>query len=99
MTCDKVQLFLRGRRISAIAALSWTSGIVDVDLTTESVNSVIFYGFVCGALTRNMHPYDGLSQNSVVVMDNCSIHHVYKIQQLLDDADITVIYLPHTALI
>ena len=88
------KLLVRGRRISAIAALSWTSGIIDVDLTTESVNGDAFYDFVCSTLIPNMYPYDGTSPNSVVVMDNCSIHHVAEVQQLLDDAGIPVIYLP-----
>ena len=84
------RLLVRGKRISAIAALSWTTGIVDVDLTTESVNGDAFYDFVCSTLIPNMHPYDGLSPNSIVVMDNCSIHHVAEVQQLLDDAGIPV---------
>ena len=85
------KLLVRGRWISAIAALSWTSA---VDLTTESVNGDTFYDFICGTLIPNMHPYDGLNPNSVVVMDNCSIHHVDEVQQLLDEAAIPVIYLP-----
>ena len=70
-------------RISAIAAMSWNEGILDVDLTSESVNGDTF---VCATLIPNMHPYDGQSPNSVVVMDNCSNHHT--------TAGIVVIYLP-----
>ena len=64
--------------------------IIDVDLTTESVNDDAFYDFVCSTLIPNMHPYDRTGPNSVVVMDNCSIHQV---QQLLDDAGIPIICL------
>ena len=52
------RLLARGKRVSAIAAMCW-SGILDVDLTTESVNGDAFYDFVCGTLIPNMHPYDG----------------------------------------
>ena len=90
--CQK--LLVRGQRISAIAALSWTSGIIDADLTTSSVDGAAFYDFVCSTLIPNMHLYDGICPNSVVVMDNCSIHHVTEVQHLLDDAGIPVIYLP-----
>ena len=90
--CHK--LLARGRRISTIAAMSWSEGILDVDLTSESVNGDTFYDFICGTLIPNMHPYDGQSQNSVVVMDNCSIHHTNRVQQLLDDVGIILIYLP-----
>ena len=90
--CQK--LLVRGKRVSAIAAMSWNEGILDVDLTSESVNGDAFYDFVCGTLIPNMHPYDGQSPNSVVVMDNCSIHHIDRVQQLLDNAGIIVIYLP-----
>ena len=90
--CHK--LLARGKRISAIAAMSWNEGILDVDLTSESVNGDTFYDFVCATLIPNMHPYDGQSPNSVVVIDNCSIHHTDRVQQLLDNAGIVVIYLP-----
>lgn len=88
------KLLVRGRRISAIAALSWTGGILDVEITNESVDGDKFYDFLCGTLIPSMHPYDGLSSNSVVIMDNCSIHHVNEVQQLLDNAGILVFYLP-----
>ena len=87
------RLLARGNRVSAIAAMCW-NGILDVDLTTESVNGDAFYDFVCGTLIPNMHPYDGQSPNSVIVMDNCSIHHTNRVQQLLDNAGIILIYLP-----
>lgn len=44
--------------------------------SANSVDGDAFYDFVCSTLIHNMHPYDGVSPNSVVVMDNCSIHHV-----------------------
>ena len=41
-----------------------------------------------------MNPYDGEADNSILVMDNCSIHHVEEIVELLQRAGILVIFLP-----
>ena len=41
-----------------------------------------------------MLPYDGSSPKFVVVMDNCSIHHIHEVSELLEDAGILLIYLP-----
>lgn len=87
------RLLVRGTRISTIAAMSWT-GIVGFEVTTESVNGEKFCEFVKGTLIPNMLPYDGLNPTSVIVMDNCSIHHVLEVQELLDSAGIVLIYLP-----
>ena len=41
-----------------------------------------------------MLPYDGINPNSVVVMDNCAIHHVDEVRRLLEDAGIMLVDLP-----
>lgn len=41
-----------------------------------------------------MHSFDGTSPKSIVIMDNCSIHHVTEIQQLFDQVGILVVFLP-----
>jgi hypothetical protein len=86
-------LFVRGKRISAIAALSH-QGILDVSLTTMSVDGEMFCDFIRGYLIPNMMPYNGVNPNSVVVMDNCAIHHVQGVQELLEAAGIVILYLP-----
>ena len=40
-----------------------------------------------------MHPYDGSPLRSVVLMDNCSIHHVDEGVDLFEAASIKVIFL------
>ena len=90
-TCKR--LLIRGRRISAIAALSY-QGIMDVSITSQSVDGDKFCDFVRGCLIPNMMPFDGTNPTSVVVMDNCSVHHVQEVNQLLEDAGIVSIYLP-----
>ena len=41
-----------------------------------------------------MLPFDGVNHTSIVVMDNCSIHHVAEVKSALDDAGILLMYLP-----
>ena len=48
----------RGKRISAIAAIS-CEGLVGVELTTGSVNAEKFLEFVQGTLIPEMEPFDG----------------------------------------
>ena len=69
--------------------MCWDKGILDVEVTTNSVNSEMFCDFVGGTLIPNMLL---LNPTSIVVMDNCSIHHVTEVKSMLDDAGI-LIYL------
>ena len=80
------QLLVRGQRISAIAAMCWDKGILDVETTMNSVNGEMFSDFVRGSLIPNMHPFDG--QNPT------SIHHVAEVKSLLEEAGILLIFLP-----
>ena len=79
--------------MSAIAAIS-CDGLLGVELTTGSVDGGKFVDFVRGTLIPNMHPFDGMSSNSIVVMDNCAIHHVPEVYKLFDDTGILVLFLP-----
>lgn len=83
----------RRKRVSAIAAIS-CDGLLGVELTTGSVDGGKFIDFVRGTLIPNMHPFDGMSSNSIVVMDNCAIHHVSEVYQLFEDTGILVLFLP-----
>ena len=83
----------RGKRISAIAAIS-CEGLVGVELTTGNVNADKCLEFVQGTLIPEMEPFDGTKRKSIVVLDNCSIHHARSVKDTLQDAGILVIYLP-----
>ena len=52
------RLLVRGKRISAIAAMS-SEGLLDVELSTGAVNADKFADFVRGSLIPNMQPFDG----------------------------------------
>ena len=52
-----------------------------------------FYEFARGSLIPNL-PFNGQNSKSVVIMDNCSIHHVDCVEQLFRDAGILVLFSP-----
>ena len=87
------RLLVRGKRVSAIAALS-TEGLVALELTDGSVDGDAFFDFIRGSLIPEMNPFDGCSPTSVAVMDNCSIHHTDDVAELFHSAGILLIYLP-----
>ena len=76
------RLLARGQRISAITALT-KDGILATELRTGTTDSDTFYDFLRGWLIPSMHPYDGVAPKSILIMDNCSIHHVQDVLDLL----------------
>ncbi len=83
----------RGHRISAIAAMDCT-GIVELELINGSVDSDIFFDFIRGSLLPQLQPFDGTSPHSVVILDNCSIHHVESIHELFEASGVLLLFLP-----
>ena len=41
-----------------------------------------------------MQPFDGENTWSILVLDNCSVHHVQEVSKLLDEAGILHFFLP-----
>ena len=41
-----------------------------------------------------MQPFDGENTRSILVLDNCSVHHVQEVSELLDEAGILHFFLP-----
>lgn len=88
------RMLVRGRRFSAIAAIC-TEGLVALELKSgSSVDSQVFYDFIRGDLIPQMNPFDGSSPKSIVIMDNCAVHHVLEVKQLFDAVGIPVFFLP-----
>ena len=87
------RLLHRGNRISAIIAMC-TDGIIALELFQGTLNGDRFLDFLRGSLIPEMQPFDGLSPQSVLVLDNCSVHHVSTAIDLLREAGTLVIFLP-----
>ena len=68
-------LLVRGERISAVACIS-ISGLLDVKTVTGNTDGDTFYDFVQTHLLPILQPYNGSNPHSVVIMGNCSIHHM-----------------------
>ena len=83
----------RGKRVSAICALSM-NGVLWVDLTHGSVDGSKFFDFIRGKLIPEMQPFDGQNENSILILDNCAIHHIQEVKDVLRAAGILVFFLP-----
>ena len=86
-------IFVRGERLSAIAIMS-VNGILDVCVRAGTTNSETFYEFTERCLLPHLQPFNGINPHSVVVMDNCSIHHVAGIADMIEEVGAIVHFLP-----
>ena len=84
---------IRGKRYSAIAAMC-VDGIVDVHITTESVNGDIFCDFNERYLQPQLLPFDGTNPKSVVILDNAAIHHAHPAIELIEETGALAVFLP-----
>ena len=94
---------LRGKPLSAKSYLYEEStylaifmqGIVAIKVTRGSMDGDTFYNFVCTSPITKLMPFNnGMNPNSVVVLDNCSVHHVDEVSQALDDCGVITHFLP-----
>ena len=83
----------RGKRISAIAAIS-CDGLLECELVTGTVNGEVFLEFVRGNLIPQMLPFDGINNKSIAILDNCSVHHIREVAEEFRKAGILAIFLP-----
>eukprot|EP00732_Lithocolla_globosa_P001317 Lithocolla_globosa_v1_NODE_627_length_3566_cov_26.673028.p2 type:complete len:327 gc:universal NODE_627_length_3566_cov_26.673028:1758-778(-) len=81
----------KGRRHSAIAALN-TSGVVGLKMVTGTSNSRTFLQFIDEQLLPILQPYP--FPNSIVVLDNASIHHFHECKQMIESYGAFVVFLP-----
>ena len=88
------KLVVCGEHVLAIAAIS-TGGLLALKIVQGGgVDGDMFYDFVCTELLPKLMPFNGSNHNSVLLLDNCSIHHVPELQQVFRDAQVLTQYLP-----
>ena len=68
--------------------------ILATEISTGRLNGEKFYDFLRGSLISKMRPFDGISPHSVLILDNCSVHHIKEATELLATAGNVVLYLP-----
>ena len=86
-------LLVRGERVSAIACMS-VAGLLDVKTVKGTSDGDTFYDFVQSHLLQHLMPFNGTDPHSVVILDNCSIHHVPEISRSIQDVGALIHYLP-----
>ena len=79
-------------RISAIPVLT-TRGIEDLYLTSGSVNGDVLEDFICQCVLPIDLPYNGQNPRSVV-LDNASIHHLDRVQEIITMCGAKLCFLP-----
>lgn len=87
------RIISRGQRFNVIAAISSTGMMAD-DMTTNTVTGDAFFDFLRGTLIPEMLPFNGQNERSILVMDNCTVHHVRPVTTLLKQAGIVTLFLP-----
>ena len=83
----------RGVRINTIAYMS-VIGMLDSKTYRHTVDGDTFYTFVQSSLLPHLMLFDGYNRHSVVIMDNCSVHHVNGIQKMIEEMGAIVHFLP-----
>ena len=87
------ELFVRGERISAIAFMSM-NGMLDCKTVKHSVDGETFCQFMETSLLPHLMTFNGVNPHSVIVMDNCSIHHVAPVVEMVHQLGTLVHFLP-----
>lgn len=77
------RMLVRGERISVIGAMT-VHGILDTYVVHGSSDGDAFLDFIEKCLLPHLMPFDGKNPNSIVIMDNCSIHHVAPVILMLE---------------
>jgi len=90
--CVQRKCFVRGRRFSILPILT-LDGIIAHDIIEGSVTTEKFVGFLRELVIPLTNPYPG--PRSILILDNCRIHHAEEIRQLVEDeAQCKLIFLP-----
>ena len=87
------KLLVRGKRVSAIAFMS-VCGVLDLKIVEGTVDSDTYCDFVEKVLLPHLMPFDGTNPHSVVIVDNCSIHHNEVALQMIQEVGAIVQFLP-----
>ena len=82
-----------GKRITAIGVMSMR-GIEDAYIYEGSVNGDVFEHFVRTTLLPLLMSYNGVNTHSVVVMDNATIHHLQRAQDMILGVGALIRFLP-----
>ena len=86
------KLLVRGERVSAIACMS-LAGLLDVYTFQGTATGEVFYNFVQTHLLPHLMPYNGINPHSVVILDNCSIHHIPEVKRSISEVGALALFV------
>lgn len=89
----KHSLLVRGERVSGLAFMS-IEGLLDVSIVKGTTDGDVFYDFVQKYLLPQLLPFNGINPHSVVIMDNCSVHHIQETVSMIEEVGAIVQFLP-----
>lgn len=70
-------------------------GILDISIVEGTMNGERFQDFIRTIVLPHLQPFNWTNPNSVVIMDNASIHHTEGVADLIENqAGARLIYLP-----
>lgn len=61
---------------------------------TRTTDGDCFYEFTQTHLLPHLMPFNGFNPHSVVIMDNCSVHHVHEVIKSIQDVGALIHFLP-----
>ncbi|KAJ3500783.1 hypothetical protein NLJ89_g9639 [Agrocybe chaxingu] len=88
---DFVDNFVRGDRYSMVAAIT-TEGYMSTRVILGSFNAEEFRDYIIEQVLPEMNPYP--ANKSILLMDNCRIHHNIELIDVVNAAGCLLIYLP-----
>jgi len=89
----KQQLLVRGEHVSTVCVMS-VEGILACKIMRGGVDADRFLDVMETSLLPIVMPFDGINPRSIVIMDNCAIHHVSEVTQLLQETGVLFHWLP-----
>ena len=89
--CHKI--LARGEHLSLITFMS-TAGVLDCQIVHGSVDGDVFYTFAEKYLLLHLMAFNGVNPHSVVILDNCSIHHMDAVVDMIHEVGALVHFLP-----
>ena len=68
--------------------------ILDLKIIRGNVTGEIILDFINTVLLQHLMTFNGYNPNSVIIMDNCSVHHVHGVVKSLHQVGTLVQFLP-----
>ena len=89
----KQKLLVRGEHVSVLCTMS-LEGILSCNLVRGGVDGEKFIDFIEKCVIPTLMPFNGTNPRSIIIMDNCAIHHVPEVTDLIQQTGALIYWLP-----